>query len=112
MAILADTLSLTKKDTVDMVLFGSDDVDVTKADQKSFIFGVTYPDRIVDLYADRAKPTEGGVEGRRRRRPSGRGLHVPVGRRGEYGFEGVVTDLWLFGTVGGERREDLTSSRS
>lgn len=103
-AILADTLSLTKKDTVDVVLFGSDDVDVTKADQKSFIFGVTYPNPDVDLYADRAKPTKvvlKDVDGDGRQDAV---FTFPSDAAAKYGFEGVVTDLWLFGTVGGEKK--------
>lgn len=42
--ISADTLSLSAKDTVDVVVFGEKGLDVTKAKKESFVFGITYPD--------------------------------------------------------------------
>ena len=39
--ILADTLSLSKKDKVDVVVFGEKGLDLSKAKKESFVFGIT-----------------------------------------------------------------------
>lgn len=56
--ISADTLSLSAKDTVDVVVFGEKDLDVTKAKKENFVFGITYPDPNVDVNMELAKATK------------------------------------------------------
>ena len=77
--ILADTLSLAAKSTVDVVVFGEKGLDVTKAKKESFVFGITYPDPNVDVNMELAKATKMQVK--------------------DVNVDGVNTDLWLFGEI-------------
>ena len=83
--ISADTLSLSAKDTVDVVVFGEKGLDVTKAKKESFVFGITYPDPNGDGVKDLV-------------------LTFPSDAAAKHGFEGVNTDLWLFGEIDGKKR--------
>ena len=101
--ILADSLSLSSKGTVDVAVIGTEDVDVSKADQKSFIFGITYPNPDVDLNAKRPHAQKAVVAD-----VNGDGikdlvLTFPAAEAATYGFKNVVTDLWLYGTIDGKK---------
>lgn len=87
--ILADTLSLSKKDKVDVVVFGEKGLDLSKAKKESFVFGITYPDPNVDVNLKRAKATKmalkdvngDGVKDLVLTFPSGRSRQVRLRRR-------------------------------
>ena len=79
--ISADTLSLSAKDTVDVVVFGEKGLDVTKAKKESFVFGITYPDPNGDGVNDLV-------------------LTFPSDAAAKHGFEGVR----LFGEIDGKKR--------
>ena len=82
--ISADTLSLSAKGTVDVVVFGEKGLDVTKAKKENFVFGITYPDPNVDVNMELAKATKMQVK--------------------DVNADGVNTDLWLFGEIDGKKR--------
>ena len=102
--ILADSLSLSKKGTVDVVVFGNKDLDVTKAKKESFIFGVTYPNPDVDLYKDRATAEKMTVKDVNGDGVKDLVLTFASDKAVKYGFADVRTDLWLFGEIDGEKK--------
>ena len=102
--ISADTLSLSTKDTVDVVVFGEKGLDVTKAKKESFVFGITYPDPNVDVNMERAKATKMQVKDVNGDGVKDLVLTFPSDAAAKHGFEGVNTDLWLFGEIDGKKR--------
>ena len=102
--ILADSLSLSKKGTVDVVVFGNKDLDVAKVKKESFIFGVTYPNPDVDLYKDRATAEKMTVKDVNGDGVKDLVLTFASDKAAKYGFADVRTDLWLFGEIDGEKK--------
>lgn len=102
--ILADTLSLSAKGTVDVVVFGEKGLDVTKAKKESFVFGITYPDPNVDVNMERAKATKMQVKDVNGDGVKDLVLTFPSDAAAKHGFEGVNTDLWLFGEIDGQKK--------
>ena len=102
--ILADTLSLSKKDMVDVVVFGEKGLDLSKAKKESFVFGITYPDPNVDVNLKRAKATKMALKDVNGDGVKDLVLTFPSDEAAKYGFEGVNTDLWLFGEIDGQKK--------
>lgn len=102
--ILADTLSLSKKDKVDVVVFGEKGLDLSKAKKESFVFGITYPDPNVDVNLKRAKATKMALKDVNGDGVKDLVLTFPSDEAAKYGFEGVNTDLWLFGEIDGQKK--------
>ena len=102
--ILADTLSLSKKDTVNVVVFGERGLDLSKAKKESFVFGITYPDPNVDVNLKRAKATKMALKDVNGDGVKDLVLTFPSDAAAKYGFEGVNTDLWLFGEIDGQKK--------
>ena len=102
--ILADTLSLSKKDTVNVVVFGEKGLDLSKAKKESFVFGITYPDPNVDVNLKRAKATKMALKDVNGDGVKDLVLTFPSDAAAKYGFDGVNTDLWLFGEIDGQKK--------
>ena len=87
-----------------MVVFGEKGLDLSKAKKESFVFGITYPDPNVDVNLKRAKATKMALKDVNGDGVKDLVLTFPSDAAAKYGFEGVNTDLWLFGEIDGQKK--------
>lgn len=94
--ILADSLSLSNKGTVDVAVFGDQDLNVKAIKTDSTLFGIAYPNPDVDINAKREKAVKTQYKDLDGDGTLDAVFTFKTGPATAYGFENVKTDLWFF----------------